>query len=109
MAECSHLEKFSRMDRDPVDPSGPGCKECLASKGEWVSLRLCMDCGHVGCCDSSPGRHATAHFQQSGHPVMKAFEPGMNWAWCYPHERMQEEIPAFPQESPSHHLEMPQA
>jgi len=63
-------------------PSGDGCEECLKSGSKWVELRICLTCGHVGCCDSTPGRHATAHFQQTGHPVMKAF-PDPKWAWCY--------------------------
>lgn len=107
MAECSHLEKVSNPDRDPVEPSGPGCEECLAAHGGWVELRLCMDCGHVGCCDSSPSRHATAHFHETRHPVVKAFEPDADWAWCYADEVMQEAIPSFPEETPRHHLHAP--
>jgi uncharacterized UBP type Zn finger protein len=75
---CSHR---SLLANTPV-PSGNGCEECLKSGQKWVELRICQTCGHVGCCDSTPGRHATAHFQKTGHPVMKAF-PHPKWAWCY--------------------------
>ena len=64
-------------------PSGDGCVECLASGDRWVHLRLCETCGHVGCCDSSPNKHATAHFHATGHPVMRSVEPGETWGWCY--------------------------
>lgn len=65
---------------DPdVPPSGTGCAECLDSAGWWVHLRRCAACGHVGCCDSSPGQHATAHFQATGHTLMQSFEPGEEW------------------------------
>lgn len=73
---------------DPtVRPSGLGCAECLESAdGWWVHLRRCAGCGHVGCCDSSPGRHATAHFRSTGHPVVQSFEPGEDWFWDYERE-----------------------
>ncbi|MDE9365506.1 UBP-type zinc finger domain-containing protein [Luteipulveratus sp. YIM 133132] len=64
-------------------PSGTGCVECEAASGWWVHLRRCAQCGHVGCCDSSPGQHATAHFQQTGHPVMQSYEPGEDWFWSF--------------------------
>ncbi|WP_040167099.1 UBP-type zinc finger domain-containing protein [Microbacterium gorillae] len=65
-------------------PSGDGCAECLASEdGWWVALRRCAQCGHIGCCDSSPGQHATAHFHETGHPLMRSFEPGQDWWWDY--------------------------
>jgi len=76
--ECKHLDQV----RD-VAPSADGCEECLASGDSWVHLRMCTTCGHVGCCDSSKGKHATAHFRQTGHPVVKSFEPGEDWGWCY--------------------------
>ena len=60
-----------------------GCEECLKAGGRWVHLRLCLTCGHVGCCDSSPGRHATKHFHHTNHPVVASFELGERWAWCY--------------------------
>ena len=69
---------------DPaVPPSGTGCEECLATGGWWVHLRRCAQCGHVGCCDTSPSQHATRHFQETGHPIIASFEPGENWFWSY--------------------------
>lgn len=64
-------------------PSGPGCQECSAAGGWWVHLRRCAACGHVGCCDSSPEQHATAHFEQTGHQLVQTFEPGEDWFWDY--------------------------
>jgi uncharacterized UBP type Zn finger protein len=108
MAECSHLEKVSTLNRDPIEPSGPGCQECLATGGYWEHLRLCMECGHVGCCDSSPNKHATAHYHKTKHPVIKSFEPNESWVWCYRDEVMRGAIPSFPEESPPQHLSSPQ-
>lgn len=101
---CEHLDALERPRASPITPSAAGCEECLRDGGEWVHLRLCMTCGHVGCCDSSPGRHATRHFHERQHPVMKSFEPGEAWAWCYPHAELAETIPSFPAESPGAHL-----
>jgi uncharacterized UBP type Zn finger protein len=70
---------------DPIPPRTQGCEECLRQGTKWVHLRLCLSCGHVGCCDSSPGRHATRHFRETSHPVMASLEPGERWAWCYVH------------------------
>lgn len=75
---CSH-----RAQIHPVTPSAAGCEECLATGDEWVQLRLCLSCGHVGCCDSSKNRHATAHFHATRHPIIQSFEPGERWGWCY--------------------------
>ena len=83
-----------------VAPSDDGCHECLAVGGQWVHLRRCLQCGHVGCCDSSPGKHATAHFHESDHPLIQSFEPGEEWLWCYVDEVMFERDGAPP--SPSH-------
>ena len=66
-----------------VPPSGTGCVECLAAGGWWVHLRRCTECGHIGCCDDSPQRHATAHAHASEHPVIRSFEPGEDWFWDY--------------------------
>jgi len=66
-----------------VAPSGDGCVECLAADGWWVHLRRCAQCGHIGCCDTSPMQHATAHFRETGHPVIQTFEPGEDWFWNY--------------------------
>ncbi|MEU1480221.1 UBP-type zinc finger domain-containing protein [Streptomyces sp. NPDC001668] len=69
---------------DPsVPPSGDGCVECDAAGGWWFHLRRCAQCGHVGCCDSSPGQHATGHFRDSGHPLAQSFEPGEEWFWNF--------------------------
>ncbi len=76
---CSHLAQA----KDPPARTPDGCEECLKTNGRWVQLRLCRVCGHVGCCDSSPGRHATAHFQSTRHPVMRSFGAGDSWTWCY--------------------------
>jgi hypothetical protein len=66
-----------------VAPSGAGCVECTAAGGWWLHLRRCTACGHIGCCDSSPARHATAHFRETGHPIMNSYEPGEDWFWDY--------------------------
>jgi uncharacterized UBP type Zn finger protein len=77
--DCSH----SSTIRD-VTPSAPDvCLDCLASGDSWVHLRICLTCGHVGCCDASKNRHATAHFHATGHPVIQSFEPGESWRYCY--------------------------
>jgi uncharacterized UBP type Zn finger protein len=64
-------------------PQLEGCEECLEIGGSWVHLRMCLTCGKVGCCDSSPNRHASAHFQEEGHPLVRSAEPGEDWVWCY--------------------------
>ncbi|MFV0461757.1 MAG: UBP-type zinc finger domain-containing protein [Nostocoides sp.] len=72
------------LDIDPnVPPSGPGCVECAESGGWWFHLRRCTACGHIGCCDSSPSRHATAHFHATGHPIMRSYEPDEAWFFDY--------------------------
>jgi len=75
---CSHLDTI----RD-VTPSAAGCEECLKTGDSWVHLRLCRACGHVGCCDNSPNRHATKHYGSTGHPIIQSFEKGEDWIWCY--------------------------
>jgi uncharacterized UBP type Zn finger protein len=88
MAEgCTHLEQI-----EEVTPSADGCEDCLKSGGRWLHLRLCMECGHVGCCDNSPNRHATKHFHRTSHPVIKSFEPGEEWGWCYVDELFVESL-----------------
>lgn len=94
-ATCSHLDAVTE-----VTPSGEGCQECLQSGGRWVHLRICESCGHIGCCDSSPGRHATQHFHQTQHPLIRSFEPGEDWWWCYVDQLMFEVEDAPP--APSH-------
>ena len=66
-----------------VPPSGTGCVECEAAGGWWFHLRRCAQCGHIGCCDSSPSRHARAHAAADGHPVIRSFEPGEDWFWDF--------------------------
>jgi uncharacterized UBP type Zn finger protein len=80
-AVCTHLNEIHK-----VTPSGKGCKECLEMGDTWVHLRLCLSCGHVGCCDSSKNKHATAHFRHVKHPIVQSFEPGEDWRWCYADE-----------------------
>jgi hypothetical protein len=75
---CSHLALAKEQSRD-ID----GCEECLELGDTWVHLRQCLICGHVGCCDNSRNRHATAHFRTSGHPLIRSAEPGERWWWCY--------------------------
>ncbi len=78
MAACSHLDQI-KVERPQ---NVPGCEECLAVGGRWVHLRVCRSCGQVGCCDSSPNRHASKHAAATGHPVMSSLEPGEDWSWC---------------------------
>jgi uncharacterized UBP type Zn finger protein len=66
-----------------VEPSADGCEECLAIGDDWVHLQLCSTCGHVGCCDSSKNEHATKHFRATRHPIVRSFESGEDWLWCY--------------------------
>ena len=80
-ATCTHLDQIQE-----VVPSGDGCQECLKIGDWWVHLRICMTCGFVGCCDSSKNRHATKHYHATKHPIIRSFEPGEDWFWCYPDE-----------------------
>jgi uncharacterized UBP type Zn finger protein len=77
---CTHVDSVP-IEAVPNTPQG--CEECLAVGGRWVHLRLCMSCGHVGCCDNSPGKHATHHFRTGGHPIIRSYEPGEDWWYCY--------------------------
>ena len=86
---------------DPaVPPSGTGCAECEAASGWWFHLRRCAECGNIGCCDSSPSQHASAHAASSGHPLVRSFEPGESWFWSYPEEQFYDGPPLAP---PEHH------
>jgi uncharacterized UBP type Zn finger protein len=80
---CSHLDQIQE-----VSPSAQGCEECLKTGDRWVHLRICQICGKVGCCDNSKNKHATRHYHESGHPIIKSFERGENWLYCYPDELM---------------------
>ena len=75
---CTHLASMRK-----VTPSARGCEECLKIGSRWVHLRLCRTCGHVGCCDQSPHRHATKHFHATGHPIIEGYDPPEGWGWCY--------------------------
>ena len=79
MTACTHIEQAG----NPAPRTPQGCEECLTQGERWVHLRLCLDCGHVGCCDSSKNKHATAHNRASSHPVIRSFQPGESWRWCY--------------------------
>lgn len=77
-AQCTHLDeiKFTHTDKHV-------CEECVKTGDTWVHLRMCLECGKVGCCDSSKNKHATKHFHRSKHPLMRSIEPGEDWVWCY--------------------------
>ncbi len=86
---CTHLDHVHA-----VQPNTPnGCEECLAIGSDWVHLRLCLECGHVGCCDDSPNKHSTKHFRLTEHPVMRSFERGEDWGWCFVDELFLEPAP----------------
>ena len=82
---CVHLNQIR-----PVTPSARGCEECLAIGDPWVHLRLCLTCGHVGCCDDSKNKHATRHYHKTQHPIIQSLEPGEDWWWCYPDNMLME-------------------
>jgi hypothetical protein len=88
-AICTHLGQV--RDVEPRTPDG--CEECLRTGGWWVHLRLCLSCGHVGCCDDSPSKHATGHFRASHDPLIQSFEPDEDWGWCYVDEVFLEPAP----------------
>jgi uncharacterized UBP type Zn finger protein len=83
VTSCTHLDHI-RITRLPE--SVEGCEECLAIGGQWLHLRICLECGKVGCCDDSPNRHAGAHARSSGHPLIRSLEPGETWSWCFEDE-----------------------
>ena len=76
---CTHLDAIADVEPSTTE----GCEDCLREGGQWVHLRLCLTCGHVGCCDSSPNRHASKHAAAAEHPLVQSFEPGEDWIWCY--------------------------
>ena len=81
MAACEHASEVAVTE---LPESAEGCEDCLhAGDRSWCHLRICLTCGHVACCDSSPGKHATAHAQATGHPLIRSLEPGEAWSWCY--------------------------
>jgi uncharacterized UBP type Zn finger protein len=80
MTHCTHLDSIEITE---LPESIEGCEECLESGDKWCHLRICLTCGHVGCCDSSPNKHATAHFKSRSHPLMRSVQPGEDWSWCF--------------------------
>jgi hypothetical protein len=80
---CTHLDQVTLTE---LPASVDGCEDCLRDGGKWLHLRICLSCGHVGCCDSSPSRHATAHQHATAHPIIRSLEPGELWCWCYEDE-----------------------
>ena len=87
---CEHTATFDTSSwAEPPPDSTQGCYDCLAAgENVWAHLRKCLSCGHVACCDSSPHRHAALHAKEAGHPVMRSFEPGETWRWCYRHDEI---------------------
>jgi len=85
---CQHVKALK-----PVEPRAEGCEECLEMGDSWAHLRLCMSCGHVGCCDSSKNKHATKHFHGTKHPVIRSLEPGEEWGFCYPDDQFFDRLP----------------
>jgi hypothetical protein len=85
MATCSHLDGVT-FRQPPAEIAG--CEECLETGGRWVHLRMCQTCGKIGCCDSSPNRHASRHARAADHPVLRSVEPGEDWSWCVVDELM---------------------
>jgi uncharacterized UBP type Zn finger protein len=80
MATCDHTDQVKLHE---LPASAEGCEDCLRTGSQWVHLRICLTCGHVGCCDDSPMRHATAHAQSAAHPIIRSIEPGEEWCWCF--------------------------
>ena len=87
--DCTHLDqiKFTHTDKDY-------CEDCVKTGDSWVHLRLCLSCGHVACCDSSPNKHASAHARRTKHPLIRSIEPGETWLWCYADDLSPGELPA---------------
>ncbi len=80
MARCTHLDTIKVLE---LPESVEGCEDCLREGGVWLHLRICLACGHVGCCDDSPNRHASAHNHATGHPLIRSLEPREEWSWCF--------------------------
>ena len=88
MDSCSHFDQIR-----PVTPRSNDCEECLKTGDSWVHLRLCLTCGHVGCCDDPKNKHASAHFRHTRHPIIRSFEPGETWAWCLVDQALFDAVP----------------
>ena len=80
MPTCTHLNQIEVTE---LPASIAGCEECLKTGSRWLHLRMCMSCGKIGCCDSSPNKHASRHAREAGHPIARSAEPGEDWSWCY--------------------------
>jgi uncharacterized UBP type Zn finger protein len=91
MTTCTHLDRLVVTE---LPESAAGCEDCLASGTLWFHLRICLECGHVGCCDSSPMKHASAHGLSSGHVLIRSLEPGEDWSWCF-EDQVAMRIPAI--------------
>ena len=87
-AACAHLDQIKVTQTDKTY-----CEDCIKTGDSWLHLRMCLSCGHVGCCDSSPNQHATKHFRRSRHPLMRSVEPGEGWIWCFVDEIVPGELP----------------
>jgi uncharacterized UBP type Zn finger protein len=87
--KCTHLDQIKIRDTEKRY-----CEECAANGGKWLHLRLCLTCGHVGCCDSSPNQHASKHYRDTDHPLVRSIEPGEAWVWCYVDEMVPGELEA---------------
>lgn len=87
---CPHTTSLDASDwTEPAPGSTAGCQDCIAiGESNWAHLRLCLTCGHVGCCDSSPRRHASVHGREDAHPVVRSYEPGESWRWCFEDQRI---------------------
>ena len=83
--ECTHLDQVEYVE---LPDEIAGCEECLKLDMQWVHLRMCQTCGHIGCCDNSIGKHATAHYGETQHPIIRSAQPGEDWSWCFPDELM---------------------
>ena len=92
--DCFHVDHIRA-----VKPSASGCEDCLSTGDTWIHLRMCMECGHVGCCDASKNKHATAHFRATNHPIVRSIEPGEEWGWCHIDGLWFEKVP-IPREIP---------
>jgi uncharacterized UBP type Zn finger protein len=88
--QCSHLDSIEITE---LPEEVAGCEECLETGGQWCHLRICLACGHIGCCDSSPGRHASGHARETGHPLMRSVQPGEDWGWCFVDQAMLATLP----------------
>lgn len=95
MTSCPHLDQIQ-----DVKPRTKGCEDCLKAGDMWNQLRVCLSCGYVGCCDDSKNQHATKHFHQTQHPLIRSLEPGEHWVWCYPDKLYFERVPGLRRRTP---------